>query len=123
MKETIEPKLESSRKELLDLSMRNSLLNYKSPKARGLHIIQEKSAAIFDILVRKGKPMTFLGRQETEGEGEDSELPALPPLSDEQQRDAYLDTKLQTSESEKKLQSKILNTYYFARTSIEEQGV
>jgi Superfamily I DNA and RNA helicases and helicase subunits len=123
MEHTIAPKLESSRKELLDLSMRNSLLNYRIPKARGLHIIQEKSSAIFDILVSKGKSMTFLGRPDNNDESEDNELPELPPLSDEQQRDAYLDTKLQTSESEKKLQSKILNTYYFARTSIEEQGV
>jgi len=35
----------------------------------------------------------------------------------------YLDTKLQTDEDEQKLQSRLLNTYYFARTSIEEQGV
>ncbi|WP_188507332.1 hypothetical protein [Parapedobacter pyrenivorans] len=42
--------------------MRNSLLNYGIPKATGLHIIQEKSSAIFDILVSKGKSTTFLGR-------------------------------------------------------------
>lgn len=37
--------------------------------------------------------------------------------------ESYSDTKLQTAESEASLQSKLLNTYYAARTSIEEQGV
>ncbi|MCF0055351.1 DUF3320 domain-containing protein [Dyadobacter sp. CY356] len=119
MLETLLPKLEASRKELLDLGMRNSLLNYKVPQGRGLHIVQEKSSAIYDILVRQAKAMTFLGRP---GKEEDSETD-LPELTELELTDAYNDTRLQTNETEKKLQAKILNTYYFARTSIEEQGV
>lgn len=119
MSETLLPKLEASRKELLDLGMRNSLLNYKIPQGRGLHIVQEKSSAIYDILVRQAKAMTFLGRP---GKEEDNETD-LPELTELELTDAYNDTRLQTNETEKKLQAKILNTYYFARTSIEEQGV
>ena len=120
MQDTILPKLEASRKELLDLGMRNTLLNYKIPKARGLHIVQEKSAAIFDILVKQNKAMTFLGRP---GKEEDETLFELPELTEPELQDAQNDTKLQTNEFEQKLQVKILNTYYFAKTSIEEQGV
>ncbi|MBT2620087.1 DUF3320 domain-containing protein [Chryseobacterium sp. ISL-6] len=120
MKEIILPKLEASRKELLDLGMRNTLLNYKIPKARGLHIVQEQSSSIFNILVKQNKAMTFLGRP---GKDDSEELFELPPLSGAELQDAYNDTRLQTNESEQKLQTKILNTYYFARTSIEEQGV
>ncbi len=120
MQETILGRLESSRKELLDLGLRNPLLNYKTSKARGLHIVQEKSAQIFDILVKQGKAMTFLGRP---GKEEGEELFELPQLTESEQEDSYNDTKLQTNEYEGKLQTKILNTYYFARTSIEEQGV
>ncbi|RZJ76018.1 MAG: DUF3320 domain-containing protein [Flavobacterium sp.] len=119
MQETILPKLEASRKELLDLGMRNTLINYKIPKARGIHIVQEKSASIFDILVRQNKAMTFLSRPGKD----DDEGVELPELTEEELEDAYNDTKLQTTETEHKLQTKILNTYYFARTSIEEQGV
>jgi len=119
MQETILPKLEASRKELLDLGMRNTLINYKIPKARGIHIVQEKSASIFDILVRQNKAMTFLSRPGKD----DDEGVELPELTEEELEDAYNDTKLQTTETEQKLQTKILNTYYFARTSIEEQGV
>jgi superfamily I DNA and/or RNA helicase len=120
MSESILPKLEASRKELLDLGMRNTLLNYKTSKVKGLQIVQEQSSSIYDILVRQNKAMTFLGRP---GKDEDDELFELPELTEPEMQDAYNDTRLQTNETEAKLQTKILNTYYFARTSIEEQGV
>lgn len=109
MQETIQSRLESSRKELLDLGLRNLLLNYKITKGKGVHIVDEKAEAIYDILVRQQKAMTFLALKEGQlfPEGESK----------------YQDTKLQTDEDEQKLQSRLLNTYYFSRTSIEEQGV
>lgn len=60
MSESILNKLEASRKELLDLGLRNPLLNYKMPMARGLQIVQEQSTSVYDILVVQGKAMTFL---------------------------------------------------------------
>lgn len=119
MQESILPKLEASRKELLDLGMRNTLINYNVQKARGIHVVQEKSTAIFDIIVRQNKAMTFLSRPGKE----DDDAVEMPQLSEEELEDAYNDTRLQTGDTEQKLQTKILNTYYFARTSIEEQGV
>lgn len=127
MLESIQTKLEASRKELLDLGLRNPLLNYKTPKGKGLKIIQEKSDSIFNILVKQNKAMTFLGlpdkkngkQIEVEIFGDEDELPELGQPTEE----SYQDTKLQTNEIEQKLQARLLNTYYFARTSIEEQGV
>ncbi len=109
MQETIQSRLESSRKELLDLGLRNPLLNYKITKGKGVHIVDEKTEFIYDILVRQQKAMTFLALKEGQ----------LFPEGTEK----YQDTRLQTDEDEQKLQSRLLNTYYFARTSIEEQGV
>jgi hypothetical protein len=120
MLDTIQAKLEASRKELLDLGLRNPLLNYKTPKGKGLKIVREKSEFIFDILARQNKAMTFLGVPDKKGEAEQIEM---PELAQPQQEEAYHDTKLQTSDEEQKLQTKLLNIYYFARTSIEEQGV
>lgn len=118
MQDTILARIEASRKELLDLGMRNPLLNYKANIARGLHIVQEKSASIYEILVKQNKIMSFLGRP---GKEETSDLfEDLPVLSEEALQEAYNDTRLQTNETELKLQTKLLNTYYFARTSIEE---
>ena len=103
MQENIQAKLEASRKELLDLGLRNPLLNYRTPKGKGLQIVKEKSEFVYDILVNQGKAMTFLAASDSEGN--------------------FSDTKLQSAEEEVKLQARLLNTYYFARTSIEEQGV
>jgi hypothetical protein len=103
MNESIRARLESSRKELLDLGLRNPLLNYKTPKGKGLRIVRESSEAVYDILVRQGKAMTFLAAKD--------------------EATSLTDTRLQTEEEEEKLQARLLNTYYFARTSIEEQGV
>ncbi|AXY77384.1 DUF3320 domain-containing protein [Paraflavitalea soli] len=167
MSETILNKLEASRKELLDLGLRNPLLNYKMPASRGLQIVQEKSVAVYDILVRQGKAMTFLSKPAKEDnkpvkdnnkngtaielfpepavsalpEHEVNLLPAqnangLPALAEDRlpvleeetlpepvSEEAYTDTKLQTNETDINLQRRLLNTYYDARTSIEEQGV
>jgi hypothetical protein len=126
MLESIQAKLEASRKELLDLGLRNPLLNYKTPNGKGIKIVQEKSEFIFDILAKQNKAMTFLGvpdrknNIDTQALVEDKvEMPELAQPTEE----SYQDTKLQTSETEQKLQTRLLNTYYFARTSIEEQGV
>lgn len=62
MPDTLLSKLEASRKELLDLGMGNSLLNFKQLKSKGVHIVDEKSSSLFKILVTESKTMTFLPR-------------------------------------------------------------
>ncbi|NIG54656.1 DUF3320 domain-containing protein [Chitinophaga sp. Cy-1792] len=117
-------RLEASRKELLDLGLRNPLLNYKLPTGKGLHIVQEQSAAIYNLLVKEGKSMTFSGR--TAKELAQQELPQEPVMTEAAAvalKDGYTDTKLQTNENNATLQHKLLNTYYAARTNLEEQGV
>lgn len=109
MQEIILSRLESARKELLDLGLRNPLLNYKVTKAKGVSIADEESASVYDILVQQQKSMTFLALKEG----------GLFPAGETKTQD----TRLQTNEDEAKLQSRLLNTYYFARTCIEEQGV
>ena len=43
----IRARIENSRKELLDLSLRNPLLNYRPLTARGVEIVSEKSQQVF----------------------------------------------------------------------------
>ncbi len=105
-------KLEASRKELLDLGLRNPLLNYKPSVARGVQVVQESSASVYDILVEQSKAMTFKAAEKEETE-----------IGNKEKTVSVSDLRLQTAESEEKLQQKLLNTYYAARTSLEEQGV
>ena len=118
--EAIQTTLETARKELLDLGLRNPLLNYRPLKARGLTIIDEKSTHTFHLLTQENKEMQFLPIPEdptTEVE------PWLQqPLSTETPH-RYTDNYLQTPYTSEQLQQRLLTTYYTARSHIEEQGV
>ena len=54
----IADRLDADRRALLDLSLRNPLLNYRARK-RGLTIVGESPPEIVRILVREGKRMAF----------------------------------------------------------------
>lgn len=54
-------RLHASREDLLDLGLRNPLLNYRLPKARGVELVDELPEPVFHILVRQGHAMTFGG--------------------------------------------------------------
>jgi very-short-patch-repair endonuclease len=117
----VHSKLEASRKELLDLGLRNPLLNYRTLRSRGVEVVEELPSQVFRALVREGKSMTFLpGQEEHERRGDveqdDGWLYDLPD-------DRHSDLKLQTRETPKKLEKRLLDTYYTARTYVEEQGV
>jgi very-short-patch-repair endonuclease len=117
MAESLLSKLESSRKELLDLGMRNSLLNFRQLRTKGIQIIGEQSVSLFKILVTEGRTMSFLAKSEPAS----AVLPFEPSPVD--QEALYNDSKLQTKETEDSLARRLLNTFYAARTNLEEQGV
>ncbi len=116
----IAEKLDKARKELLDLGLRNPLLNYRALKARGLDVVGEKPASVFSILVGKGKTMSFVPTKDG-GDGELFEPP--DELGEEEKQAQYDDLRLQTPYDSVRLQSRLLTTYQTSRTFIEEQGV
>ena len=115
---SLQNKLDIARSELLDLTRRNPLINYKLLKARGVEIVDESPPDVYQILVQDGKTMSFLPKH-------DPEADPLLLFEDEEEYDPdrYTDTKLQTNYLSTELQRRLLNTYYTARTAIEEQGV
>ncbi|MBO0359505.1 DUF3320 domain-containing protein [Hymenobacter sp. BT186] len=153
-------RLEAARHELLDLGMRNPLLNFRPSPARGVMMMREQSALVYEVLVRQGKTMYFQGApgssktikpsehtqfisgfthleaawashssSNTQARRDDHQDAATPPVPapvelTEGERAALLtDNKLQTDEPVDKLERRLMNTYYTARTSLEEQGV
>lgn len=152
---TIQKKLELVRQELLDLGLRNPLLNYRTLKARGLDITREKPEHLYKILVTDKKKMSFLEvsnsanqpdpeiiylTKAVEHSPDDESLVNDSSVDDSLNEDtsiedtqtqqtqqtlqaSYVDLKLQTSYTEKQLESRLLNTYHLARTYVEEQGV
>ena len=120
--ESILGKIESSRRELLDLSLRNPLLNYRPSRARGVEIIGESVAQVFNLLVGQGKAMSFLANS-IRDDGptlwdEEDDLSVDPLRTDDQS-----DSRLQTAESQLNLERRLLNTYRLANSAVEETGV
>jgi len=58
MSSVISQKLQSSRKELLDIGLRNNMLNFRKT-AKTLLVVDELSEEVFNILYRQEKGMTF----------------------------------------------------------------
>ena len=109
--DTIASRLQSERKDLLDLSLRNLLLNYR-PRTRGLEIVGALSARLFHSLVRERRHLAFLPASEADQAG------ALAPP-----QQGRADLGLQTTLLPDSLQARLLTISYAARASLEERGV
>lgn len=123
--------LNKSRKELLDLTLRNTLINY-GKKRKQIEIVDEKSDSIFEIMVKKGRGMSFEPLEEAkteellnDGEADITQLLSQPDeiLDDKGYANRHYDNKLQTKLSPDKLQRMLLSIHNDSKTYIEEQGV
>ena len=119
--------------QLLDLSRRNRLLNFRSDKGFGsLRIVDEVPAEVFRIVVVEGKSMQFLAREEAPAElaatlGADDSAEgtigvALPPLEGGAQAERHRDAFLQTLLEGEKLQTRLTRLAQQAGSSLDEQG-
>ena len=52
-------RVERARKDLLDLTLKNPLLNYRPRRASGVDAVDETAAAVFDALVRRAPKPRF----------------------------------------------------------------
>lgn len=116
-----------SRNELLDLSLRNTLINFRHLKSKGAQVVDELSSEVFKILVHDEKSMSFLHSELPEKNNSGGTLFQVELFEQPEEENGvakrHQDTKLQTPYSSERLHRRLLNTYYTARTSIEEQGV
>ncbi|MFS7197528.1 DUF3320 domain-containing protein [Rahnella inusitata] len=149
MTTAINQKLQSSRKELLDIGLRNSMLNFRKT-AKTLMVVDELSEEVFNILYRQEKAMTFspMARNKlielaktTKSKGTQDEvasneqwLPELDNLdwssffteddNDEMGKSRrHVDTRLQTALPDERLFLQLLKIHTEAKGFIEEQGV
>ena len=113
-------RLEAARRELLDLGLRNPLLNYRLLRSRGLEVVDELPAEVFRILVQEGRTMSFLPAME-DGAGDNLGQPE--DEEPDQPATRHTGNRLQTGLSSAELQARLLSTYHLANTFIQEQGV
>ena len=128
----IREKLDKARKELLDISSRNSLVHTPLDKvrARCIGIVNEISQQVFQNLVRDSRTISFLpapNSDTSEGNEQDDTFGSLLPAADTQDANAaferHTDTRLQTTLASDTLQKRLLKIYYDAQTYQGEQGV
>lgn len=129
--------LEDARRDLLDLTPRNRLLNTVRRRTRSssIEVLDELSGQIFRILVQEGREMSFLPRPESPDDSlhPDEQTPVVfdtdlvQPDEEEIGPDGvaarHVDNRLQTGMASPVLQKRLLRMYHDARTFEEEQGV
>ena len=107
-------------------------MNYRPSRTRGLKVIDEIPREVFRILVWDRRAMSFRPADtdaETAPVPDDQELPAallsLMAADDEpeQPADRHTDNRLHTPYERTQLDVRLRNTFRFAHTSLEEQGV
>lgn len=117
--------LEIARRDLLDLGLRNTLLNYRPLRTKGVEVIDEKPVEVFQLLVKEEKSLSFLpgeaGGSFANGTAGDGQL--AQPGDDRNSAGRHKDLRLQTAYASAQLQTRLLATFHAARTSMEEQGV
>lgn len=134
--------VESIRKKLLDLTLRNRMLSFRPSKKASVEVVGESAFQVYKFLVEGGKKMAFTGLPDPRphplmqlelGAYDDAvTLQALEQQSREE-LDAYLDnpampvdqmdTKLATRETVSVLEAKLRHIWREARIAQEELGV
>lgn len=137
---TILEHLQKARENLLDLTLRNRLLNF-IPFKFTISVIDEIPREIFDILVLKEKHMIFrpaknrqqaqslnFGDQNLLQNGasvpeEEAKILWRAPVPENEMGDHHTDKYLQTALDAESLQKKLFYINQQARSAVEEQGV
>ena len=111
----VRAKLEAARRDLLDLGMRNPLLNYRLLRSRGVELRGHAPQDIFNALAEEDRTATLLpetGPEEVSKDGSGDS-------AGERRRDLQLNTAHPAAELDRRL----LATYRLANSFIQEQGV
>jgi hypothetical protein len=117
--ESMRATLAKVREDLLDLGLRNPLLNYRLLKSRGVEVQGTLPATIYSALATEKLELSFCSP--------DDALQFPPGMEDEDAADPLAQLRntktLATPHSAEDLNKRLLATMYSAKSSIEEQGV
>ena len=116
-------KIDESRKELLDLSFRNPLLNYRTLRARGVEIVGADLEEVFVRLVTSSNRMQIFPLPDDDGLSAGASLMREAESTSSNVVRQTGGNRFQTNESKSDLLRRLRNTYYFANTTIQEQGI
>ncbi len=119
---TIAAQLQAARENLLDLTGRNRLLNFRPSRRRSIPVIDEIPREVFDILVLSERTMQFKPSEKAASEFEEDEAAPMPWLEDTEPAEHHTDRLLQTELSKEALQKRLYYIHQQARSVFNEQG-
>jgi very-short-patch-repair endonuclease len=138
--------LEGARQKLLDLTLRNRLLNYRASQLRSIRVTGELPAEIYDALVLREKTLEFRGtgrKKRKEGDVTDTmpgaeamgaavepdpdaaiqrQFETWAPRAQAEVEAKHTDRYLQTPYDDESLARKLFRVYHEGRSAVEEQG-
>ena len=120
--------LEDARKRLLDLTMRNRLLNYRPSKVRAVHVLEPNLPQAFHVLVAEEKSFRFKPSPEPNQVEEPQRVPTIVDQDDQHSGDTPRNTRntrvstLQADLVKTDLDSRLVNASRQSRVFVEEQG-
>ncbi|MCB0328266.1 MAG: DUF3320 domain-containing protein [Bdellovibrionales bacterium] len=118
----IATRLEASRRELIDTTLRNPMLDMRPSRVKGVTIDGELTAEVFKTLVKDRQKMYFaakLGGTAQNGTDEDQ---VTVPVPEQQQRVDTTDNVLQTTHTAANLQSRLVKTEREAISDLRDKG-
>ena len=128
----IEKQLQTARERLLDLTLRNRLLNFRPSRRRTIQVVDEIPKEIFNILVIKEQMMQFKPSEQPQeeitgditslSEPVDADSEVLPWLQNAETTYHHTDRLLQTNLVLEELQKRVYYVHHQARSVFEEQG-
>ncbi|HEX7152539.1 MAG TPA: DUF3320 domain-containing protein [Thermoanaerobaculia bacterium] len=135
---SIARELESARQSLLDLTLRNRLLNYRPSRLRSIRVTGELPAEVYDALVLREKALEFRGTGsrkrvydailDPDASDEAAGAPVRRDFETWYARDSssletkHTDRYLQTPYDDESLAKKLFRVYHEGRSAVEEQG-
>ncbi len=114
----VDKKIDLWKSQLIDLSKRNRLLYFRQTKRGSVQLIQPGMEEIFDWLVRKAQPMTFVDNLK-----DNAEVPFPSSIVPIEKHPEIKPGELLTSLNKGELDKVLYNLYLRSRTSIQERGV
>jgi very-short-patch-repair endonuclease len=115
--------LEGARKKLLDLGLRNNLLNYRLLKTRGIDSYSPVPDDVFEALVQSDRQIRFVPAPPDQADEESEAAPRFRTTGRARPQRAASPTVLEVRSDEAELERRLLNTHDHARISLEEQGL
>ncbi len=133
----ISTELHKARQSLLDLTMRNRLLNYRQSVVRSIRVTGELPAEIYDALVLREKKLEFRGTAPRIRKAGDLPLAETLDKSEmevpfendtwrrrrpDELEPSHTDRFLQTPYDDEALSKRLFRIYHEGRSAVEEQG-